>query len=102
MSVKTLQKTWSEIYQTFARLSALVTNAQANICCEDLCHQIHKHLKELDLPVSYFSKSLALKTDDFYIDIAIVCHIIYTLFCLYRYYKCNLKIRRLNLILLLL
>lgn len=50
MSVKTLQKTWSEIYQTFARLSALVTNAQANICCEDLCHQIHKHLKELDLP----------------------------------------------------
>lgn len=54
MSVKTLQKTWSEIYQTFARLSALVTNAQANICCEDLCHQIHKHLKEADLPVSYY------------------------------------------------
>lgn len=55
MSVKTLQKTWSEIYQTFARLSALVTNAQANICCEDLCHQIHKHLKEADLPVSYYT-----------------------------------------------
>ncbi|XP_056007115.1 telomere-associated protein RIF1-like isoform X2 [Ostrea edulis] len=46
MTVKTLQKTWSEIYQTFARLSALVTNAEANVCCEDLCHQINKCLKD--------------------------------------------------------
>jgi hypothetical protein len=46
MTVKTLQKTWTEIYQTFARLSALVTNAEANVCCEDLCHQINKCVNE--------------------------------------------------------
>ncbi|XP_062606334.1 telomere-associated protein RIF1-like [Saccostrea cucullata] len=48
VSVKTLQKTWTEVYQTFARLSALVTNAEANINCEDLCHQINKSLKDED------------------------------------------------------
>ena len=60
MTVKTLQKTWCEIYQTFARLSALVTNAEANICCEDLCHQINKSLslKDTDSMVSFVFHSL--------------------------------------------
>ncbi|XP_061193994.1 telomere-associated protein RIF1-like [Saccostrea echinata] len=57
VSVKTLQKTWTEVYQTFARLSALVTNAEANISCEDLCHQINKSLKD--------EESLSLQMLDF-------------------------------------
>ncbi|KAJ8314232.1 hypothetical protein KUTeg_008793, partial [Tegillarca granosa] len=39
-TVKQMQKTWSDIYRTFARLSALVTNAEPNICCEDYCHKV--------------------------------------------------------------
>ena len=38
-------KTWTEVYTSFARLSALVTNAEANICCEDLCQAVLKAVK---------------------------------------------------------
>ncbi|KAL5006938.1 hypothetical protein ScPMuIL_015744 [Solemya velum] len=39
-SSKTLLKTWTDVYRSFARLSALVTNAEANISCEDLCQRL--------------------------------------------------------------
>ncbi|OWF47711.1 telomere-associated protein RIF1-like isoform X2 [Mizuhopecten yessoensis] len=45
-SVKTLLKTWCDVYKTFARLSALVTNADANVCCEELCHRLLKHTSQ--------------------------------------------------------
>ena len=35
-----MQKTWSELYTTFARLAAMVPNAEANVCCEELCDRI--------------------------------------------------------------
>ena len=37
---KTLIKTWTELYKTVNRLAAMVTNAEANIVCEDVCHKI--------------------------------------------------------------
>lgn len=43
-------KTWSELYRTFARLSALVTNAEANVVIEDLSFKISETLKERNIP----------------------------------------------------
>ncbi|KAK7010543.1 telomere-associated protein RIF1 [Biomphalaria glabrata] len=37
---KTLTKVWKELYQTFARLSALVPTAEANICMEQMCSML--------------------------------------------------------------
>ncbi|KAJ8407122.1 hypothetical protein AAFF_G00287980 [Aldrovandia affinis] len=34
---KSLLCTWSKLYKTFARCSALVATAEENVCCEDLC-----------------------------------------------------------------
>ncbi|XP_013418848.1 telomere-associated protein RIF1-like [Lingula anatina] len=39
-TMKTLLKSWEDLYRRFARLSALVTNAEANVCCEELCHKL--------------------------------------------------------------
>nr|XP_006822116.1 PREDICTED: telomere-associated protein RIF1-like [Saccoglossus kowalevskii] len=39
-TMKTLLKTWSDIYNTFARCCALVATADANVCCQDLCTKI--------------------------------------------------------------
>ncbi|XP_077978726.1 uncharacterized protein LOC144434145 [Glandiceps talaboti] len=39
-TLKSLLKTWSELYHTFARCAALVATAEANLCCEDLCVRI--------------------------------------------------------------
>ncbi|KAK3108131.1 hypothetical protein FSP39_001720 [Pinctada imbricata] len=48
-SMKTLLKTLTQVYSSFARLSALVTNAEANICCEDLYHTLLKNSKKENL-----------------------------------------------------
>ncbi|XP_060066107.1 telomere-associated protein RIF1-like [Ylistrum balloti] len=48
-SVKTMLKTWCDLYKTFARLSALVTNAEANICCEELCQRFLKLVSPTNL-----------------------------------------------------
>ncbi|CAG5125980.1 unnamed protein product, partial [Candidula unifasciata] len=37
---KALLKTWKELYHTFARLSALVSTAEANTCLEEMCAKI--------------------------------------------------------------
>ena len=39
-SLKTMFKTWTELYTTFSRLAAMVPNAEANVCCEELCDKI--------------------------------------------------------------
>ena len=41
---KSMMVTWTELYKTFARLAAMVANAEENICCEELCHEISSHL----------------------------------------------------------
>ncbi|XP_051023090.1 telomere-associated protein RIF1 [Acomys russatus] len=35
-TMKTLLKTWSELYRAFARCAALVATAEENLCCEEL------------------------------------------------------------------
>ena len=47
-------KTWSELYRTFARQSAMVSNAEANIVLEEFSHKILKTVKAEDYSkVSY-------------------------------------------------
>ncbi|XP_028663921.2 telomere-associated protein RIF1 [Erpetoichthys calabaricus] len=48
-TMKTLLKTWSEFYKTFARCSELVATAEENICCEELCAKIMQGLENNDL-----------------------------------------------------
>ncbi|CAH1788856.1 unnamed protein product [Owenia fusiformis] len=45
-SLRTIIKTWGDLYRTFARLSALVTNAEANIGTEELCARIASALPQ--------------------------------------------------------
>ncbi|KAG7463900.1 hypothetical protein MATL_G00181560 [Megalops atlanticus] len=37
MTQKSLLSTWSRLYKSFARCSALVATAEENVCCEELC-----------------------------------------------------------------
>ncbi|XP_063789638.1 telomere-associated protein RIF1 isoform X2 [Pseudophryne corroboree] len=39
-TMKTLMRTWSELYKAFARCAALVTTTDENVCCEELCSRI--------------------------------------------------------------
>ncbi|XP_071476292.1 uncharacterized protein [Diadema antillarum] len=39
-TVKTLLKLWSELYEAFARSASLVTVAEGNQCCEDVCAKL--------------------------------------------------------------
>ncbi|CAH2305477.1 telomere-associated RIF1 isoform X2 [Pelobates cultripes] len=39
-TMKTLMRTWSELYKAFARCAALVTTTEENVCCEELCSRI--------------------------------------------------------------
>uniref|UniRef100_H3A8Z1 Replication timing regulatory factor 1 n=1 Tax=Latimeria chalumnae TaxID=7897 RepID=H3A8Z1_LATCH len=39
-TMKSLLKTWSELYRVFARCAALVATADENVCCEELCAKI--------------------------------------------------------------
>ncbi|XP_039769038.1 telomere-associated protein RIF1 isoform X2 [Ornithorhynchus anatinus] len=39
-SMKSLLRTWSELYRAFARCAALVATAEENLCCEELCAKI--------------------------------------------------------------
>lgn len=45
-------KSWSELYKTVNRLAALVTNAETNIVCEEVCSQMLDHYLEKDTVVS--------------------------------------------------
>ncbi|KAM9123123.1 telomere-associated protein RIF1 [Pangshura tecta] len=39
-TMKSLLRTWSELYRTFARCAALVATAEENLCCEELSAKI--------------------------------------------------------------
>lgn len=53
-------KTWSELYHTFARLSAMVSNAEANIVLEEISHKILKIVKAEDYSKVRASKVMFL------------------------------------------
>jgi len=48
---KSLVKTWTELCNTFARLAAMVTNAEANIWVEEFCSKIYDILPTIDQQV---------------------------------------------------
>lgn len=45
-SMKSLLRTWSELYKAFARCAALVATTEENVCCEELCVKILAGLGE--------------------------------------------------------
>ncbi|XP_031226071.1 telomere-associated protein RIF1 isoform X2 [Mastomys coucha] len=45
-TMKTLLKTWSELYRTFTRCAALVATAEENLCCEELSSKIMCSLED--------------------------------------------------------
>ncbi|XP_011357701.1 telomere-associated protein RIF1 isoform X1 [Pteropus vampyrus] len=53
-TMKTLLRTWSELYRTFARCAALVATAEENLCCEELSSKIMSSLEDEGLSNSLF------------------------------------------------
>ncbi|XP_028625012.1 telomere-associated protein RIF1 [Grammomys surdaster] len=45
-TMKTLLKTWSELYRAFTRCAALVATAEENLCCEELSSKIMCSLED--------------------------------------------------------
>ncbi|KAL4688295.1 hypothetical protein H8959_004547 [Pygathrix nigripes] len=45
-TMKTLLRTWSELYRAFARCAALVATAEENLCCEELSSKIMSGLED--------------------------------------------------------
>jgi len=50
-TLKSMLKVWGELYSIFARMAALVANAEANVCCEELCEKILSQIEERDIKV---------------------------------------------------
>ncbi|XP_026535852.1 telomere-associated protein RIF1-like [Notechis scutatus] len=46
LAMKTLLRSWSELYKAFARCALLVATADDNTCCEELCAKIISGLKD--------------------------------------------------------
>ncbi|NXH87985.1 RIF1 protein, partial [Edolisoma coerulescens] len=51
-TLKSLLRTWSDLYRAFARCAALVATAEENLCCEELCAKIISGL-EGETPVKF-------------------------------------------------
>uniref|UniRef100_A0A8C3R3A2 Replication timing regulatory factor 1 n=1 Tax=Cyanoderma ruficeps TaxID=181631 RepID=A0A8C3R3A2_9PASS len=51
-SLKSLLRSWSDLYRAFARCAALVATAEENLCCEELCAKIISGLEGLTHVVS--------------------------------------------------
>ncbi|NWU06560.1 RIF1 protein, partial [Cephalopterus ornatus] len=51
-TMKSLLRSWSELYRAFARCAALVATAEENVCCEELCAKIMSGL-EGEAPVMF-------------------------------------------------
>ncbi|NWH56903.1 RIF1 protein, partial [Geococcyx californianus] len=51
-TMKSLLRTWSDLYRAFARCAALVATAEENLCCEELCAKIISGL-EGEAPVMF-------------------------------------------------
>ncbi|KAM5155351.1 telomere-associated protein RIF1 [Callospermophilus lateralis] len=48
-TMKTLLRSWSELYRAFARCAALVATAEENLCCEELSSKIMSSLEDESL-----------------------------------------------------
>ncbi|XP_068101913.1 telomere-associated protein RIF1 isoform X2 [Hyperolius riggenbachi] len=55
-TMKTLMRTWSELYKTFARCAALVTTTDENVCCEELCSRILSGLGDQPVGLSVLER----------------------------------------------
>ncbi|XP_049743138.1 telomere-associated protein RIF1 isoform X2 [Elephas maximus indicus] len=53
-TMKSLLRTWSELYRAFARCAALVVTAEENLCCEELSSKILSSLNDEGLSNSLF------------------------------------------------
>uniref|UniRef100_A0A8C3ENQ0 Replication timing regulatory factor 1 n=1 Tax=Corvus moneduloides TaxID=1196302 RepID=A0A8C3ENQ0_CORMO len=51
-TLKSLLRTWSDLYRAFARCAALVATAEENLCCEEICAKIISGLEGLTHLVS--------------------------------------------------
>ncbi|XP_010159043.1 PREDICTED: telomere-associated protein RIF1, partial [Eurypyga helias] len=51
-TMKSLLRSWSDLYRAFARCAALVATAEENLCCEELCAKIISGL-EGETPVMF-------------------------------------------------
>ncbi|NXA15805.1 RIF1 protein, partial [Sapayoa aenigma] len=51
-SLRSLLRSWSDLYRAFARCAALVATAEENLCCEELCAKILSGL-EGETPVEF-------------------------------------------------
>lgn len=51
-TLKSLLRTWSDLYRAFARCAALVATAEENLCCEEICAKIISGL-EGETPVMF-------------------------------------------------
>ncbi|NXM26060.1 RIF1 protein, partial [Oxyruncus cristatus] len=51
-TLRSLLRSWSELYRAFARCAALVATAEENVCCEELCAKIISGL-EGETPVMF-------------------------------------------------
>uniref|UniRef100_A0A7M4ENK4 Replication timing regulatory factor 1 n=1 Tax=Crocodylus porosus TaxID=8502 RepID=A0A7M4ENK4_CROPO len=48
-TMKSLLRTWSDLYRVFARCASLVATAEENLCCEELCAKIIAGLEHKDI-----------------------------------------------------
>ncbi|KAM8933534.1 telomere-associated protein RIF1 [Pelodytes ibericus] len=61
-TIKTLMRTWSELYKAFARCSALVTTTEENVGCEELCSKILSHLGDCPLTLPLLERTVQAVT----------------------------------------
>uniref|UniRef100_A0A8C5X7J3 Replication timing regulatory factor 1 n=1 Tax=Malurus cyaneus samueli TaxID=2593467 RepID=A0A8C5X7J3_9PASS len=61
-TLKSLLRTWSDLYRAFARCAALVATAEENLCCEELCAKIIAGL-EGETPVLLLNKPNLIMVD---------------------------------------
>ncbi|XP_029790456.1 telomere-associated protein RIF1 isoform X2 [Suricata suricatta] len=66
--MKTLLRTWSELYRAFARCAALVATAEENLCCEELSSKIMSSLEDAG-----FSNVLLLERIIYIITVMVDC-----------------------------
>ncbi|KAM6178325.1 telomere-associated protein RIF1 [Rhynchocyon petersi] len=57
-TMKSLLRTWSELYRAFARCAALVVTAEDNLCCEELCSKILSGLDDEEFSNLWFLERL--------------------------------------------
>ncbi|KAE8581216.1 hypothetical protein XENTR_v10024700 [Xenopus tropicalis] len=55
-TMKTLLRTWSELYKVFARCAALVATVEENVWCEELCSRILVVLGDLSLNLAMLER----------------------------------------------